>query len=151
MPNRYEREIEEILRNLEQADPKTGRGQKFGERFRKNPGPRLRMQQPRSFSWNLSTSERLLVVAIVLALIAGGFAYVVRANIITMVLALISFMCLIVVAFSQFMLQPRRPRSMQYGNMTITPLRRGLLSTMRTRWNLFKLKLRYRRKNGQEE
>jgi len=151
MPNRYEREIEEILRNLEQADPKAGRGQKFGERFRKNPGSRLRMQQPRSFSWNLSTSERILFAAIVLALIAGGFAYVVRANIISVVLALISFVCLIVVALSQFILQPRRPRSMQYGNITITPLRRGPLSILRTRWNLFKLKLRYRRRNEKEE
>ena len=35
MPNRYEREIEEILRNLESTDPKASLGQKFGERLRR--------------------------------------------------------------------------------------------------------------------
>jgi len=153
MPNRYEREIEEILRNMDEVDPKAAKSQKFGERFRKSPGPRLRVQQPRSFSWNLSTPERLLASAIVLALVAGAIAYVARVSLITLIVALISFVCLIGVAISSFVAQPRRSRSrsQQYGNVTITPLRRGPFSTIRTQWNLFMLKLRYRRKNGKRE
>jgi hypothetical protein len=150
MPNRYEREIEEILRNMDQADPKAGKGQKLGGRFRKSPS-RLRVHQPRSFSWNLSTSEWLLATAIILALLSGGIAYVARVSIVTLILALISFVCLVGVAVSQFMVRSRRPRSLQYGNVTITPLRRGPLSTLRTQWNLFMLKMRYRRKNGKSK
>ena len=147
MPNRYEREIEEILRNMEHGDPETARGQKFRERILRGAGPRIRTQQPRSSSWNPSTAERLLVVAVVCAIISGGVAYIFRANIFTLVLAIISLVCLILVALSQFLLQPRRARSVRYGNVTITPLRRGPFSMIRTQWNLLKLKFRYRRKN----
>ncbi len=146
MPNRYEREIEEILRNLEHTEPKPGAGQKFGERFRRRPGP---MRQQRSFSWHFSTSEWVLLVAIVAALLAGGYAYLMRApDILSLFLAVIGFVCLMWVAFSQALTQPRRPRSVRYGNVTITPIRRSPLNTIRTQWNLFKLKVRYRRKNG---
>lgn len=149
MPNRYEREIEEILRNLEHGVPNSARGQKFGERLRRGAGPRIRTQQPRPFSWKLSTVERILFVAIVCALVAGGTAYIVRANIFTLILAIISLVCLIIVALSQFIFQARRPKSVSYGNVTITPLRRSPMSMIRTQWNLLKLKLRYRRKNQQ--
>jgi hypothetical protein len=147
MPNRYEREIEEILRNLEHGDPESARGQKFRERLRRGAAPRIRTQQPRSFSWKLSTAERILFVAVVCAIVSGGVAYILRANIFTLVLAIISLICLIIVALSQFILQPRRAQSVRYGNVTITPLRRGPMSIVRTQWNLLKLKLRYRRKN----
>jgi Flp pilus assembly protein TadB len=147
MPNRYEREIEEILRNLEHGDPKSARGQKFGERFYRGAEPRIRTQQPRSSSWDLSPVARVLLVAIVCALVAGGVAYIVGANIFTLILAIISLVCVIIVALSQFLFQARRPRSIRYGNVTITPLRRGPLSFIRTQWNLLKLKFRYRRKN----
>ena len=36
MPNKYEREIEEILRNMERTEPKPGLGQKLGGRIRRN-------------------------------------------------------------------------------------------------------------------
>ncbi len=148
MPNRYEREIEEILRNLEQTEPKPGLGQKFGERFRRRPSPRMRTQQPRPFSGNLSTSERFLFGGIVAALVAGGYAYLAGANILTLVLAIISLICLVMVACSQVLFQPRRVQASRYGNITITPLRRGPFSMVKTQWNLFKLKMRYRRKSG---
>ena len=35
MPNKYEREIEEILRNMERTEPKASLGQKFGGRLRR--------------------------------------------------------------------------------------------------------------------
>lgn len=148
MPNRYEREIEEILRNLEQTEPKPGLGQKFGERFRRRSGPRMRTQSPRPFAGNLSTAERFLLVGIVTALMGSGYAYLAGANIVTLGLAIISLVCLGMVACSQFLLQPRRTQSARYGNITITPLRRGPLNMVKTQWNLFKLKMRYRRKSG---
>jgi predicted lipid-binding transport protein (Tim44 family) len=148
MPNRYEREIEEILRNLEQTEPKPGLGQKFGERFRRRPGPRMRTQQPRPFSGTLSTSERFLFGGIVAALLAGGYAYLAGANILTLILAIVSLICLVMVATSQVLFQPRRPQSTRYGNITITPLRRSPFNTIKTQWNLLKLKMRYRRRSG---
>ncbi|GCE17154.1 hypothetical protein [Dictyobacter kobayashii] len=152
MPNRYEREIEEILRNLEQTDPKTGKSQKFGERFRRRPGPgpNLRAPQPRPISWNLSTSERLLIGTIICAMLAGAYAYLAGQNVITLILALAGFVGVVVVALSNFTVQSRRPRSVRYGNTTITPLRRGPWDTIKTQWNLLLLKMRYRRKDKDE-
>ncbi len=149
MPNRYEREIEEILRNLEGTDPKPGAGQKIGERLRRKPGPRMRTRQSRFTPMSFSTSERLLMLAVVAALIAGGYEFITqRPDIFSLVLALVAVICLVLVACSQFLFQERRPQSYRYGNVTITPLRGGLLNSMKTQWNLLKLKMRYRRKNG---
>jgi ABC-type multidrug transport system fused ATPase/permease subunit len=146
MPNRYEREIEEILRNLEHSDPKQGLGQKLGARFRRRPDTRGG-HRPQIFSYNFSIAERLLLIAVVTALIAGGYAYTVGPNVITFMLALIGVICLILVALSQFLFQPRRVPSARYGNITITPLRRSPLQMIKTQWNLFKLKMKYRRKS----
>jgi hypothetical protein len=144
MPNRYEREIEEILRNLEQTKPKSGRGTKSGERPSKRAG--VHMRQPH-FSVRLSLSEQLLLTAIIAALIAGGYAYVAQqADLFTLILVLVAVVCLILVGCSQFIFQPRRPQSLRYGNITITPLRRNPWTILKTQWNLFKLRMRYRRK-----
>jgi hypothetical protein len=151
MPNRYEREIEEILRNLEQPESKSrsrpGLGRKFGDRSNQKPGYGMNMRKPR-LTITLSPSERFLLMAIVSALIAGGYAYLVKKDIISLFFALVSVISLILLIWSQFRVRPaRRPSSTRYGNVTITPLRRDPLSTLRTRWNLFKLRMRYRRKN----
>ena len=81
MPNRYEREIEEILRNLEQPESKSkpGSGQKYGNRFNRKAGSSMRMRQPR-LTLTLSSSERFLLIAIGAALIAGGYAYLIRSR-----------------------------------------------------------------------
>ena len=53
-------------------------------------------------------------------------------SIITLILALASFIGLILVACSQFIsLPPSRRRSTRYGNVTITPLRRGPFHMLR--------------------
>ncbi|GCF07989.1 hypothetical protein [Dictyobacter arantiisoli] len=147
MPNRYEREIEEILRNLDPIDPKVGKTQKFGAKFRRRPAPNLRPQPARSASWNLSLSERLLLGAVICAMLAGGYAFLAGPNIITLIVALIGFIGIVFVALSQFVSLPQRTQSVRYGNVTITPLRRSPWSTIKTQWNLFWLKLKYRRKN----
>ena len=45
MSNKYEREIEEILRNLERTEPKAGFGRK-GERLRRKTKARRGMSMP---------------------------------------------------------------------------------------------------------
>ncbi|GAC1458584.1 MAG: hypothetical protein PVS3B3_36370 [Ktedonobacteraceae bacterium] len=149
MPNKYEREIEEILRNLEQTEPKAGVGQKFNERLRRKPAPRMRARPSSTFSLTLTVSDWLLVTAIGIALVAGGVAFLIgNPTTITGLLAVVGLVCVILVAFSQFVFRPRRPSSIRYGNATITPLRRGPFHMLRTRWNLFMLKIRYRKRSG---
>lgn len=145
MPNRYEREIEEILRNLEQTDPKAS--QKVNERRqRAAPRPRPRPPVRGNVSPSLSGIEWLLIAAVVLALVAGGYAYIMDANVVTGILAGISFVCVVLIACSQFILRPRRQATnSNYGN--VTRIRRGPMSTIRSRWQLMMLKMRYRKRD----
>ena len=146
MPNRYEREIEEILRNLEQSgQAKPGLGQKFGERLRRGPSSVVRTRQRSSFSLRFTKVEWLLIVAVGAALLAGGYAYANQTpDIFTGIVAAVGMVCLILAALSHFLFSGRRARSTPYSNMT--SIRRGPFSALKTRWNLFLLKLRYRRK-----
>lgn len=147
MPNRYEREIEEILRNLEQAEPKQGLGQKFGERMRRKPGLQTRPRSRSAFSLHLSTTEWFLLIAVVAALLAGGFAYANGSpTLFTGVVSAFALVCLILVMLSQFIFQPRRRTSTEYNN--VTRIRQGPFTNLKTQWNLFMLKMRYRRKNN---
>src|SRR5689334_8244876 len=115
--NRYEREIEEILRNLDQAEPKANRRTKSGNRPRKRAG--MRMSQPH-LSFRLSQAEWLLLTALVAALVAGGYAFTLqRRDLFTLILVLIAVVCLILVACSQFIFRSRPPKSLHYGNITI--------------------------------
>jgi hypothetical protein len=146
MPNRYEREIEEILRNLEQADPKQGLGQKFGERLRRKPG--LQTRPHSTFSLRFTVAEWFLIIAVGTALLAGGYAYASGvASLFTGIVATVSLVCLIFVMLSQFIFQPRRRPPTDYRN--VRPLRRGLFARLKSQWNLFLLKMRYRRNNNQ--
>lgn len=146
MPNRYEREIEEILRNLEQTDPKQGRGQKFDDRRRRKAVPPRRPRQRRTFSLHLTMSEWLLIVAVGAALVAGGYSSVTDTQtIFTGIFASFSMLCLILVMFSQFLFQPRQNRPATYKK--VTAIRRGPISRFKTQWNLFMLRMRYRRRN----
>lgn len=148
MPNKYEREIEEILRNLDQSAPKP----RLGRRFRRKSVVRERVRgQKRNLpSFNFGLSEWFLVIAWVAALIAGGWAFAQHdangnGDLITGGIALVSAVCLLMVVILAFMPQTRysgQPRG--YGN--VTPMRRNPLSSISTRWNLFLLKRRYRRK-----
>ena len=148
MPNRYEREIEEILRNMEQTDSKTGFGQKWGGRWRHRSGVRRSRPQSPTFSFHFSVAEWLLITTIIAALIAGGYEFVQKGpDLFSTFVALVGVICLILVALSQFLFVPRRPQSIHYGNITVTPLRPNLFSSIKTQWNLFMLKMRYRRKN----
>jgi hypothetical protein len=149
MPNKYEREIEEILRNLERTEPKAGLGQKLGGRLRRSSGPRMNVRK-RSFpSLNFGISEWCLVIAWCAALFAGGWAFTHGGgDVVTGAVALAGAICLAIIVILSFISRSRYSvQSSRSGN--VTPLRRNPLSGLATRWNLFLLKLRYRRRKGQ--
>ena len=111
MPNKYEREIEEILRNLESTEPKQGLGQKFGERLRRKPNERVKPPRRSLPSLHFRTPEWLVVIAVITALISGGYAYANdgQATIVTGILAIVGMSCLLLLALSQFIFRSRRP------------------------------------------
>lgn len=151
MPKKYEREIEEILRNMERSAPKPT----FGQRIRRRPEGRPRGAS-RLPSFHFGLSEWGLILAWAAALIAGGWAYA-HLNIagddgtslFTGILAAFSVACLLLVILSSFLSRSRFPGRSSTGGRNITPIRRNPLSSLRTRWSLFVLKLRYRRRRDQ--
>ena len=146
MPNKYEREIEEILRNMERTEPKPGLGQKLGGRIRRKSDSRSNVRKRADLSLHFGVSEWCLAIAVCASLFAGGWAYAhVGADIFTGVIAVIGAACLGIVIILPFMSRSRY--SGQSGaSGKVTPIRRNPLNSISTRWNLFMLKLRYRRK-----
>lgn len=146
MPNRYEREIEEILRNLEHTDSKPGSGQKASERMRRRASTPVHPRPRMTFSFNFTVTEWLLIIAVVAALLAGGYAYFQReADLFSGTVALIGIVALLLVALSPFIFRQHNAPTARYTK--VTPLRRSPMDAIKTRWNLFMLKLRYRRRN----
>ena len=145
MPNKYEREIEEILRNLEQTEPKPGIGQKLSGRLRRKSEYRTSTRKAGFPSINLSVPEWLLAIAIAAALVSGGYAYAQgEATVVTGIIALVGALCIVLMVLSPFFQSNHSTQSTRYGR--VTPLRRNPLDSLKTRWNLILLKLRYRRK-----
>jgi hypothetical protein len=75
MPNKYEREIEEILRNMDRPEPKQG----LGNRIRAFNRPRPRRPR-RVWEIGLSACEVFLLSGIVLILLAAGIKYFYGGN-----------------------------------------------------------------------
>lgn len=72
MPNRYEREIEEILTRMEESEPNKGSGDKIRP-FRR---PKPQRQRPQGLpAPHISLMELLFLLAIALILIASGLAF----------------------------------------------------------------------------
>ena len=145
MPNKYEREIEEILRNMERTEPKPGLGQKLGGRIRRKSDSRSNVRRRSEPSLHFGVSEWCLAIAVCAALFAGGWAYAHGADIFTGVIAVIGAVCLAVVIILPFMSRSRYPKQ-SAGHGNVTPIRSNPLSSISTRWNLFLLKIRYRRR-----
>ena len=145
MPNKYEREIEEILRNLERTEPKARFGQRVSERIRRKPRVRRSMSLPR-----LSFSDWCLTIVLAAALIAGGWAYAQGSgDLVTGIIAVIGMVCLVLVAASNFLAKPRsQSQATRYNN--VTRLRSNPLRRLATSWHLLLLKLRYRNKGNRE-
>jgi hypothetical protein len=154
MPNKYEREIEEILRNLERTEPRGSGAPRFpGGRATRGPEKRMNTRRRSAPSFQFTFQEWLLVIGVVCALIGGGYAFANQEpTLITGIVAVIGFICLVGVAISSFVSRSRfsarasAGSSVRYGNVTITPLHSNPLRRLATRWHLFMLKLRYRRK-----
>ena len=145
MPNKYEREIEEILRNLERTESKTGFGQRVSKRMRRKAGVRRSMPV-----LHLNFSEWCLAIAIVAALFAGGWAYAHGSgDLITGTIALVGAVCVALVALSSFLVRPRSSSSTaRYSN--VTPMRSNPLRRLGASWHLLILKLRYRNRRDRE-
>ncbi len=152
MPNKYEREIEEILRNMERTEPKPGLGQKLGGRIRRKSDSRSNMRRRSEPSLHFGVSEWCLAIAVCASLFAGGWAFAHEpggADIFTGVIAVIGAACLAIVIILPFMSRSRYPRQ-SAGPGNVTQMRGNPLSSISTRWNLFMLKLRFRRKRDRE-
>src|SRR5258708_34236329 len=106
MPNKYEREIEEILRNLERTEPKPGLGQRFGGRIRrKSYSPKRSLP-----SFHLDVSEGGFVISWGAALFAGGWGFAHdNADLFTGVIALIRTTCLALMIILSFVSNPHVP------------------------------------------
>lgn len=99
MPERYEREIEDILRNTERTMPKRS----FRERLHLHPRGQARRPEPMrsrlarsARQRSLSTAEWCLLGGIVLGLVAAGIAYTSgSANALSGTLAVFAFLCLL--------------------------------------------------------
>jgi hypothetical protein len=110
MSNKYEREIEEILRNLDQSAPKPRLGQRLRRKTDGRPRPRSPQRSLPSFNFGLS--EWLLIIAWVAALIAGGWAFAQHSaddagDLFTGIVALVALACLVLVVIRAFMPQSR--------------------------------------------
>ncbi len=153
MANRYQREIEEILRNMERNEPKPTFRERLNMRMRgqpRRPEPmRPRPTRP-AFHLALTTSEWCFLAGIVIGLVAAGIAYTDAANIFTGFLAVLALICVILGIVSPWR-ESRRPvygRSW-YGESE--PPKRSLPRPFRfvvTQWKILQLKMRYRRNRG---
>lgn len=157
MPNKYEREIEEILRNMDRTEPRPG----LGNRIRAFNRPRERA--PRQSRIAGPSSEVLFLIGIVLALIAAGLTFEASGDVllgpvsINGVLAVVGFLFLaagLVVGWrGRFRpLTAYKPTSWRGDNIVELPRRRGPLSALATQVRILRLKLRYWRMHrlGQE-
>src|SRR5437588_1275231 len=128
MPNKYEREIEEILRNMERTEPKPGLGQKLGGRMRRKSDSRSNVRRRADLSLHFGVSEWCLVIAVCASLFAGGWAFAHgSADIFTGVIAVIGAACLAIVIILPFMSRSRYP-GQAGASGKITPIRRNPLN-----------------------
>jgi hypothetical protein len=104
MPDKYEREIEDILRNIKSKEPEAGL----------RPIRRRASARRSSFAPQRNFPEWCLIIAIVAALLGGGLAYALGGgNIITGLIALVGAVCLALVALSSF-IEKQRPSSSRW-------------------------------------
>ncbi len=152
MPNKYEREIEEILRNMERTEPKPSFRERLNMR-RQARAKHVEDLRPRparpSLQLNLSTSEWCFALGIFLGLVAGGWAFVTGANVLTGFLAVLAFICIIMGIVTPWR-ESRRlsSRGPSWRGEPIQLHQRSVPRPFRfvvTQWRIFRLKMRYRR------
>jgi hypothetical protein len=156
MPHKYEREIEEILRNMDLSDsPRRGVSGRIDASAR--PAPRPRMRGPR-MSLSLNRSELLLLTGVVLALVGVCVAYFdTTPTLISGIIGLAAFAAIVAGLIVGWMSgsrsqyapswrassPPMRSAPMRDNVVRMRPRRRGPIGEAITRVRILWLKLRY--------
>lgn len=149
MPNRYEREIDEILRNMERTEPRQG----ISERIRAFNRPR--QPKPHGIKTPLSRTEIFILLGILLILIGAGIAFTTGyQTVVSGSVALAGFV-LIVLGLAQAWF-PRyfgsRSAPVWRGNVVeMRKPRRNPFSAIATQFRILRLKMRYRRRRDQAD
>ncbi|HEX9412801.1 MAG TPA: hypothetical protein VF916_04805 [Ktedonobacterales bacterium] len=152
MPNKYEREIEEILRNMDRAD----QSQTLGDRIRafNRPSPKTRLRGPR-MRLRLSSSESLLLVGLMLALVGAGIAYYLGGPIsgtsayLGGLIGVTAFVCVLTGLIVGWRARFGHRSPAMWRGQTVTPPRRlHPLSAIGTQLRIMRLKWRYWRSRG---
>lgn len=141
MPNRYEREIEEILRNMDQAEPR----QRLGDRIRAFNRRPPRSRSPRM---RVARTEVFFILGIMLALAGAAVAfYQNQAGTVSGILSAGAFVVLLVGLILDYRNRFRgyRPSSPWQANVIdITPRKsRNPFSAIATQTRILRLKWRY--------
>lgn len=156
MPHKYEREIEEILRNMERTEPRRG----FGDRvraFQRQAPPRPRGP---AVSLGVGLPEALLIAGIILALVGAGLAfYQSGTTLLTGLISLAGFVSIVVgvvigwwARFRGVNLSLHRQRERDTGDnvLRMGPRRRGLFAEIATQYRILRLKWRYSRQRQKD-
>jgi hypothetical protein len=141
MPHKYEREIEEILKNMQRNEPETDARERSRGFPRSAGGPGFRL--------GLSASELLLLLGVAFAL-AGAcvmwFDGNKGGNPISGILGLVGFVLFVAGLIVAFQASRRPPPPAWRGNVVeMKTHRRGPLDEIATQLRLLRLRLRYRR------
>lgn len=148
MPHKYQREIEEILRNLEGTEPRHDLGERVRP-FKRPASRRSRVSLP-----SLELPIVFMLLGIVLALVAAGLSYYqLGASLASGLIALGGFALFVVgVALGWWarfrgVNYPRRPirRSPPSDNVVrIRPVRSNPISRLATNFRMRRMRRRYR-------
>jgi hypothetical protein len=153
MPNKYEREIEEILRNMDRPD----QGQTLGDRLRafNRPAQRTRLRGPQ-MRLRLDASEGLFLVGVIMALVGAGIAYYFGGPTHTVpaliggAIGLVAFLCILTglaIGWQERFGHSSRP--MWRGQMVERPRPLRPFGGLGTQFRIMRLKWRYWRSRGQ--
>lgn len=150
MPNRYQREIEEILSRMEDSEPPRGRGDNI--RPLRRPPSRVRSLP----SFHLPFAELLILLSVALTLVAVGLAYFDGSpTVVTGIIgaaALVLFVLALVVGWRD-RFRPQRTTAQWRGDsyVEVTPIRRNPFSALITRLRVYRLRMQYRRSQRDNE
>jgi len=145
MSNRYEREIEEILKKSDDGRPSGG--DRIRAMNQQRPPTRIRPRR----TVNLST-ESMLVAGVAIAFVAGTAKWYAQTNsgiigAIATIGAVASFAVIVVALIMAWIQRSRGPQASWRGAPLNTPNngpRRTPFSSFLIRWNLVKLRMNYR-------
>jgi hypothetical protein len=153
MPNRYEREIEEILRNMDRPE----QGQTLGERLRafNRPAQRPRMRRPQ-MRLRLDWNDGLFVVGTALALVGAGISFYFGAPIHSVPayiggsFGVVAFVCILTGLIIGWRARFGHHSAPMWRGQTVErPRRLRPLGGIATQFRIMRLKWRYWRSRGQ--